>query len=255
MGPNHQEGSVDPEKTIAFETKRLVEPFTVEELAESDGTFKGKGIVFNVEHQSSSWMLGPEWKDRVLPGAFQDTLEAHAKAGTLPLMLYMHERGNIPGVWTEVKELKSALAVRGQVSKAAVTPSGVPLLELMRMKAITGLSIGFRPTEVKLDEQRKIRDILRVDLREISIVDEPGNGPARITDVKRSDPSFLEKVLREAGLSRNEAKAIIAKGLGALREAAADDDPSLREAGGDGGSSEPQLRGLIELIRSRPTLK
>jgi HK97 family phage prohead protease len=205
-----------PKKSV-FEVKRLVEPFTVEALKESDGTFSGKGMVFNTEHPTSSWLLGPEWKDKVLPGAFEETLAAHAKAGTKPLMLYMHERGNMPGVWNEVKELKSHLAVSGQVSKSAVTASGVTLLELMKMGAMTGLSIGFKPTEFKLDEKKKLREIMKVELREISIVDEPGNGPSRITDIKR-DMRGLEAGLRALGLSQTDAKALLAEGFDALRD-------------------------------------
>jgi len=233
-----------PKKIAAFEVKRLVEPFNVEDLKESDGTFSGKGIVFNTEHPTSSWMLGPEWKDRVMPGAFEESLAAFTKAGTKPLMLYMHERGNIPGVWTDVKETKSALAVSGQVSKSAVTPSGVPLLELMKMGAITGLSIGFRPTEVFLDEKKKLRDILKVELKEISIVDEPGNGPARITDVK-SDIRGLEAGLRTLGLSRREAHALLSEGFTALlgtkadRRRAEDDEDDDDEPEAEGKKAEP----------------
>jgi HK97 family phage prohead protease len=204
--------------TETLEFKRLDQPFSVEKLSESDGTFSGKGMVFDSLHPTSSWQLGPEWKDRVRPGAFADTLAAHKAAGTMPMMLYMHERGNVPGVWTSMQEGKGALQLSGKVSPSAVTPSGVPLLELMKMGAMTGLSIGFTPKKVVLDEEKKVRDILSVDLGEVSIVDIPGASTARITDVKRT-PREIERLLRMAGgLSANEAKAVVSGGYPAVEK-------------------------------------
>lgn len=203
-----------------FETKRL--SMSVEELSEKDGTFSARAMVFDTLHPTSSWQLGPEWKDRVRSGAFKETLAAHEANGSKPMMLYMHERGNIPGVWTDVRESKGALQVSGRVSPNATTPSGVPLLELMRMGAITGVSIGFKPTQTSLDETKKVRDIHGVDLGEISVVDIPGAPNARITDVKR-DKRALEAGLRAMGLSQREAKRLISEGLASLEEG--DDEP------------------------------
>lgn len=208
--------TIETKKKQVFEVKRLAQPFAIETLSESDGTFSGEGMVFDTPHPTSSWRLPPDWQDLVKPGAFTETLAAHAKNGTTPLMLYMHERGNIPGVWTKITESKKALNLSGVVSKAAVTPSGVSLLELMKMKAITGLSIGFVPTRVVLDEKAKVREIQAVDLGEVSIVDIPGQNKARITDVK--SVRSLEEGLRGLGLSKREAKALLSEGFAAMFE-------------------------------------
>lgn len=204
-------------REAAFEVKRLAAPFALEKLAagELEGKIKGEGMVFDLPHPTSSWRLPPDWQDVVRPGAFTDTLAAHEKNGTVPLMLYMHERGNIPGAWTSVKQTAKSLKLEGLVSKNAATPSGVPLLELLTMGAITGLSIGFAPTLVQLDEKKKIREIQAVELGEISIVDIPGAQRARVTDVKR-DKRSLEEILRTVGLSQREAKALIAAGFDAM---------------------------------------
>jgi len=209
--------------------------------AANDGTISGKAMVFGSEHPTSSWALGPEWKDRVEPGAFTETLAAHEAAGTRPLMQFMHERGNVPGVWTSVKETKSALTVEGKVSPNAITPSGVPLLELLRMGAISGLSIGFRPSKVTLDEETKVRSIEKVDLAEISVVDIAGAGPsARVTDVKTK--RGLQEALRAAlDLSQTEAKALIAEGYRGLEEVRA--RAKLSAPAGD------EAKGLTNLAR------
>jgi HK97 family phage prohead protease len=242
-----------------LEQKRVGKPFVVAPTG-AEGSFEGYGAVFNVLHDTSSWMLGPEWQDRILPGAFTVSLAEHKKNGTRPLMFTMHERGNVPGAWRDVHEDKDGLFCAGEVSPRAISDSGVPLYELMKMGAINGLSIGFCVTKCQLDEELMVRDIIEVELAEVSIVDIPGGPTARITDVKSRDPrniQFLETVLRDAGLSRKEAKAVLAEGFTALRDAAANDEPPQRDAGKPDGSTK-NSESIADVIRSftksiRPT--
>lgn len=239
----------------AFERKRLAKPFAVTTNADEPGTIQGHGAVFDDPHPTSSWALPDDWMDIIRPGAFTDTLAAQAKSGTPPLMLYMHERGNIIGAWREVKEDKDGLFVKGQVHPAAKTDAQVPIYELMKMGAMTGLSIGFCVTKATLDEKSKTREILGIDLAEISPVDIPAGPKARITDVKSRDAKsihFLETVLRDAGLSRKEAKALLAEGFDALRDAAADPELPQRDADrpGDGSASlAKQLKGFAASLK------
>lgn len=214
----------------------LARPYTVQ-TTDDQGSFEGHGAIFGDMHPTSSWTLGPEWKDRIQPGAFKRTLEAHTRAGTLPAMLFMHERGNVVGAWREMGEVGAGLHTRGQVALDARTPSGASLHGLMKMGALNALSIGFRVRKDERDQDKKVREILEVELSEVSIVDVPGIHRARITDVKNTARAAeaLERVLRDAGLSRKEAKALLAEGLGALRDVEAlNDDPGLRDAGGEG---------------------
>lgn len=236
----------------------VAKPFKVE-ATDTTGEFAGLGAVFNDMHPTSSWALDENWKDRILPGAFKRTLEAHERMGTTPPMLWMHERGNVIGAWRELGEVGSGLHVRGQLALSARAPSGVSIHELAKMGAVSGLSIGFRVRKAELDQDKKVRSITEVELSEVSVVDVPGIHRARITDVKTVDPKILENVLREAGLSREEAKAILAKGLRALREVEAQkgEDDELREA----AASDPlkqkpadvlvSIRALTQLIRSQ----
>lgn len=227
------------ENSSDFETKRLPRPFSVQST-DDKGTFEGFGAVFDVEHETSSWSLGPEWKDRIRPGAFARTLAEHQKRGTKPLMLLMHERGNIPGRWDEISEGKDGLKTRGWVHPAALLSSRVPVREALKESMIDGLSIGFRVRKATLDQEKKVRDIVDVELAEISIVDIPGGPLARVTDVKAGDPKnirYIEAVLRDAGLSRSEAKAgaravraSLDEGAADQRDADANDEPTQREA-------------------------
>lgn len=219
-----------------MQDERLVaRPFSVK-TTDDAGSFEGLAAVFGDLHPTSSWSLDPEWKDRIAPGAFKRTMETHTRAGTLPSMLYMHERGNVVGAWRDMGETGSGLHVTGQVAPDAKTPSGASLHGLMKMGALNALSIGFRVRKAEQNNDKKIREILDVDLSEVSIVDVPGINRARITDVKTDARAaeFLEGVLRDAGLSRKEAKALLAEGLGALRDVVAPNDiQSLRDAGED----------------------
>lgn len=236
-------GRIELERKAAIddlEVKRLGRPFAVKSVDEQ-GTFEGHGAVFNELHPTSSWRLPMDWQDRILPGAFAATLTDHQKRGTYPAMLYMHERGNVVGAWREMAEDADGLRVKGQVALSARTPSGAPLYELLKLGALNAMSIGFRVTKSAQDEKEKIRDIQEVELGELSIVDVPGIASARITDVKSANPALLkrkiEEALRDAGLSREEAKAFIADGFKALRDAAAGeeqhsekDEAALRDA-------------------------
>lgn len=211
-------------------TERLARPFVVKTTDEA-GSFEGLGAVFNDAHPTSSWRLPMDWTDRISPGAFKRTLAAHAKAGTMPVMLYMHQRGNVVGAWREMEEVKQGLSVRGQVSTSARVENGAGLHELMKMGAINALSIGFDVRVQKLDEKTKVRDIEEIELNELSIVDIPGIHRARVTDVKTGliHIETLERVLRDAGLSRREAKTLLAEGYAALRDAERGDEDNEDE--------------------------
>jgi HK97 family phage prohead protease len=197
--------------------EKLARPFAVK-TTDDKGSFEGLCAVFNDLHPTSSWSLSPEWKDRIVPGAFQRTLAEQAKAGIMPAMLYMHERGNVVGAWRTLGEGGGGLQGQGVVAEGAKAPNGETLYNLMKLGALNAMSIGFSVRKQTLDQEKKIRDILDVDLSEISIVDVPGIQRARMTDVKSLDPNYLERVLRDAGLSRKEAKAVLAEGLRALRD-------------------------------------
>jgi HK97 family phage prohead protease len=181
-------------------------------------TFSGYGAVFgNVD----------AYGDVIEPGAFAKFL-SDANAGTQqwPAMLLQHggwgtnaEDLTPIGVWTSIVEDGKGLRIEG---KLAETTRGRELYTLMKMTprpAINGLSIGYIPKEWEMrskpeDPRRKLK---RVDLVEISPVTFPANGRARVDSVK-SAPSIrdLERVLRDAGCSAREAKAILAEGYKAM---------------------------------------
>jgi len=186
-------------KTIDF-------PFELKSIS-SDGTFHGYGSVFGVKDS---------YDEIVAPGAFADSLAAHKAAGTLPAMLWQHRSAEPLGAYMEMSEDQVGLKVSGQL--ALKTVRGAEAYELMTMKprpAINGLSIGFMTREDSFDRVTGITTLKKLDLWEVSLVTFPANDAARVQGVKTieviEDLKGAERYLRDAGFSRTEARALIAR--------------------------------------------
>lgn len=213
-----------------LEIKRLGKPFRLQAAVDEKRSFSGHASVFDDPHPTSSWALPSDWMDIVRPGAFKKALAEHKKAGTLPAMFFNHDWDHLVGAYSSVSEDEDGLGLEGKIASSAKQDTGEDLYELMSMGALSGMSIGFAPVRWKLDEKTRTRELLEVTLPEISLATIPGQSKARISDVKSADPAQIkrriEEALRDAGLSRTEAKAFIAQGFGALalRDAAATDE-------------------------------
>lgn len=198
-------------RDFAFELKSL----------QSDGVFEGYGSVFGVKDS---------YDEIVAAGAFAESLATHKSQGTLPALLWQHRSGEPVGVYTGMHEDNIGLKVSGQL--ALKTVRGSEAYELLKMKAISGLSIGFATREDSYDRVTGIRTLKKVDLYEVSLVTFPANDTARVQGVKNieviEDLKSAEQYLREVGMSRTEAKAFIArvKSLGP-RDAGEDEMQSL----------------------------
>lgn len=182
----------------------LDRPFEVKEVGD-DGTFVGYGSVFgNVD----------SYLEVVAPGAFTQSLADLAAKKRQPAMLWQHRAGEPIGVYTRVTEDAHGLLVNGKL--AMKTMRGAEAHELMKMGAISGLSIGFMTREDSYDKLTGIRTLKRVDLWEVSLVTFPANDEARVSAVKQIEAAQtladIEGYLREAGgLSRSAALAVIAR--------------------------------------------
>lgn len=194
------------------------------------GVIEGYGSVFNVVD---------DWGDIIVPGAFQATLAAHKAAGTMPAMLWQHEDDEPIGVWTEMIEDARGLRVKGQLCMEI--PEGKKAHALLKMGALDGLSIGFIARKWSWDDKTDVRTLQEVDLWEVSPVTFPANGAARVDGVKSGAGAGntittirdAERALRDAGLSAEQAKALVAsvkRSVQAEREADQDTQRALRAA-------------------------
>ncbi len=139
-------------------------------LDEADKILKisGYASVFNTHDLSG---------DMVRRGAFSACiLQSNTK--TLP-MLFGHETKEPIGVWNRIFEDRSGLFVSGELFL------GVPRVDriarLVKSYALSGLSIGYRP--VRFHAQKGGRELLEIDLWEVSIVAFPMLRSARITQI------------------------------------------------------------------------
>lgn len=192
--------------------------FEIKEVGAS-GTFIGYGSVYGVIDDGD---------DIVDQGAFADSLMEWQGKGQLPSLLWQHRAAEPIGVYTAMKEDSTGLYVEGRL--ALKTQRGAEAYELMQMKAISGLSIGFQTREDSFDQKTGVRTIKKGDLWEVSLVTFPMNGSARVSAVKSIDEitdfKSAERFLRDSGsLSRSEATALVAriKGL-AQRDSGADNE-------------------------------
>ena len=174
-------------------------PFKIKAVSD-DGLFSGYGSVFGVVDS---------YKEVVAPGAFSESLD-----GRMPALLWQHRSGEPIGVYSTVKEDPIGLHVEGKL--ALKTARGAEAYELLKMGAISGLSIGFMTREDSYDKVSGIRTLKKIDLWEVSLVTFPANDSARVSAVKSIEQieSFrdVESFLRESGgFSKSEALGLLAR--------------------------------------------
>lgn len=183
--------------------KTLDFAFQLKALSES-GTFSGYGSVFGVQDS---------YGDVVVQGAFADSLAAQKAAGRMPAMLWQHRSAEPLGVYTSMAEDSIGLKVEGQIAMSTVR--GAEAYALLKLGAISGLSIGYMPREDSYDKVTGVTTLKKVDLWEVSLVTFPANDAARVQGVKTieviEDLKGAEQYLRDSGLSRREAVAFIAR--------------------------------------------
>lgn len=136
-----------------------------------DGTFAGYASLFGRTD------LG---RDMVMRGAFAASLRKRGPAGIK--MLYQHDALQPIGVWDEIREDDRGLFVKGRLTTGVARAREV--LSLMRAGALDGLSIGYRTVRGRTDGKSGVRQLLEVDLWEISVVTFPMLPEARVEAVK-----------------------------------------------------------------------
>lgn len=164
--------------------------------------------------------------------SYDDTIEPHAydnfiKTGKLPKMFFNHKTFELPiGIWTKLEVDDIGLKVEGQINLNV--DAGKQIYEAIKFGSIDGMSINFRMGEDDYYYDHKlIRHITNIeDLREISIVNFPADNGARMVNFKSAfDSATIETItdfehrLRDAGLSKNDAMALISQAKKVLRTA------------------------------------
>lgn len=150
--------------------------------------------------------------DIITRGAFEKTLETGFKKVKV---LWQHNSQMPIGRPESMEEDEKGLFVRSYIAK---TRQGDEALELAREGIIDSMSIGYMVNDADYKDDG-VRVIKQLTLMEYSLVTWPMNEAAVITGVKSLEVREIERVLREAGLSRSQAKAIAGAGVRHLRDA------------------------------------
>ena len=164
--------------------------------------------------------------DTIVPGAYAKTLTGPRER---EVKMRWNHYGPVIGKWFRMVEDEKGLFVEGELTPGH--SKAVDVYASLKHGAIDGLSIGYYPVQIeqKDDGTRLLKEI---NLIEISVVEEPADVAARISDIKGALQSAMglkeiEALLRDAGgFSRADATAIVSR-VKAL--ALGDRDAELRQ--------------------------
>ena len=210
-------------KVVPFEEKAIQE----------NGTFTGYGSTFGGKPDS--------YGDIIAPGAFSKSIAKNGRGGMGIAMLYQHNHEKPLGVWKSIVQDSKGMLMDGQL--AMKTQLGAETYELMLIKALRGLSIGFDmprlktgkvdPASFEINEKNNTRLLKEIDLWETSPVTFAANTRANIIGVKSLEeaktPRELEQYLRDLGISRKEAVHLASMCKSGLRESGTDKLEGLLE--------------------------
>ena len=227
------------------EMKNMSVAFDIKSYHDEEGERKFCGYANTFDHKDRAG-------DITQKGAFTKSIKKHITEGTKPLMLMHHDHSRPVGVWEKLIEDEKGLYVEGRLTKGVRDANEA--YALLKDGALNSMSIGYKVVDEEYDRAKGANLLHEVDLFEISLVSIPANEQSTVISVKSDDgvdARALEKHLRDVGLSRREAKAILSKGLSGLspqRDAAEED--SNRNATIDTKKAEQaELGRMLSILR------
>lgn len=188
------------------------------EIKTSDaGMFEGYASVFDGLDS---------YNDTILKGAYKETL-VNRKRDVAMYFNHASYRTDMPariGKWTMLEEDSKGLYVKGQLSLGHPTANAI--YAGMRNETLDGLSIGFTIDSDGYELRDGVRYLKKINLMEISVVDNPADNEARISlDSVKSEIESIksireaEELLRDvANFSNSSAKALLAQLKSVLRD-------------------------------------
>jgi HK97 family phage prohead protease len=120
--------------------------------------------------------------DIVMPGAFAHSLKLRPPGDVR--MLFQHDPAEPIGTWLEMVETERGLHVRGRLN--GEVQRGREVLALLEQGGLDGLSIGFKTVLAARDRLTQSRQLVKIDLWEVSLVTFPMLAGARVSELKRN---------------------------------------------------------------------
>lgn len=189
-------------------TDHLSTKFEVKSADDDSGTFTAYGNVFGIIDGAG---------DITVNGAFTNTIEEHKSNGTMPKLLAQHGHTTMPiGVITDMVEDEKGLRFEGKF--ALETQAGAEAYALVKMGAIDEFSVGYivRNFERNIVDGKSVRQLLDLNVKEISLVTFACNPESKIEEIKSAvengnqvTPRMVQKALQESGLSKRQSEKAI----------------------------------------------
>lgn len=180
------------------------------QISLSNTELKFVGNAFAFSGYASMFNGVDSYGDTIEPGAYKNTLESRER----PVRMRWNHYGDIIGKWTSIREDEKGLYVEGELTPGHTKAADV--FASLKHGAIDGLSIGYRVKAFnQMDNDRRL--LKEIDLVEISVVEEPADLAARISEVKSALEAAnslkeIESLLRDVGgFSRVDAKHLVSK--------------------------------------------
>jgi uncharacterized protein len=159
------------------------------------GVFAGYASLFGKRDQQG---------DIVQAGAFAASLKWRGVEGIR--MLFQHSPAEPVGTWIELRETPRGLYVLGRLDKNV--QRGRELLSLLENGGLDGLSIGFKTIRARNNRILKARELVEIDLWEISLVTFPMLDGARVSAVKSAARARADSFFKPPPATENNVYSI-----------------------------------------------
>lgn len=127
--------------------------------------------------------------DTIVPGAYSKTVSERER----PIAMRWNHTGPVIGKWLKAEEDEHGLYVEGELTPGHSVATDV--YALMKHGAVTGLSIGYRIPTGGSEKKGDVRLLKQIELVEISVVEEPADFSARISNIKSLSADNLENAI------------------------------------------------------------
>lgn len=165
--------------------------------------FKFTDDSYRIEGYASVFGGVDAYGDTVHKGAYEKTLKDRDR----PVRMRWNHYGDIIGKWVDIYEDDKGLYVVGELTKGHSVSENV--YASLKHGAIDGMSIGYWSVKDSPNDHGG-SDLHEIKLVEISVVEEPADLNATISEVKNFKTlKEYEKALRDVGFSQSQAKAFV----------------------------------------------
>lgn len=201
-----------------MEKEYLTIPFNIEETKQIEKGDKKFGIVKGYAATFGNIDRG---RDRIMKGAFKNTIEQWKEKGTLLPMFFQHSWMSVIGGFNVFKETAKGLYVEGEINLNV--QKGLEAFELAQQKVLSYMSIGYVTKDAEFIEEEvgekdgqtftaTIRNLKEIELFENSLVTNPMNDLATINSVKSMKSiTDVSKFLKTFGISNTQVNELIYK--------------------------------------------